>query len=214
MADDIAEITEITLSDGPSSVDVGVFNGVTGARGTWVIPGSGNPANYYDPVRQKYVYDDPTNALPELVAQFYDWYLDLDTSSPTYLATFQLKETGQWEKIFKVVPNTYNTNRVLTFTGGVATTSVVVLKETLLLEQKFGNNFNLSNLDINIDIDLESIAPDLPYPVMPSFTVGTVTSDSTTYTFPLTIVATQVHPVNGLEAVSGNRIAHISISVI
>ena len=214
MADDIAEITEITLSDGPSSVDVGVYNGVTGARGTWVIPGSGNPANYYDPVRQKYIYDDPTNALPELVAQFYDWYIDLEPTSETYLATFQLKETGQWERIFKVVPNTYHTNRVLTFTAGVASTNVIVSKNTLLLEQKFGNDFDLSSLDINLDLDIENIAPEFPYPVISSFIIGTPTSNSTTYTFPITITASQIHDVNGLEAITGNRIVHISISVI
>lgn len=214
MSDDLAEVKEVILEDGPGSIELDVFRGKDGPRGTWIIPGSGNPSSYYNALEGKYIYPDGRGVLPRLEAQFYDWYVDLDASSPTYLTTFQLKENNQWDVIFKVTPNMYHTNRVLSFVGGVATTDVVVLKESLPLEQKYGNNIDIADFKINLEIDLESIPPDLPYPVILSFTPGVATSDSTSYTFPITIVASQLHPINGVEAISGNRIAHISISVI
>lgn len=214
MADDLAKVEQIELTGSPYSIDLEVYRGPEGERGAYIIPGSGNPSEYFDISTQTYTFPDPTGAEEELVAQLYDWYIDLDTNSVTYLSTFQLKKTNVWEQIFKVIPNVYNTNRVLSFTSGVAMTNVVVSDQTLLLEQKFGENFNLANLSVNLDIDIENSYPGTPYPVMSSFTAGEPTYSSGSYTFPITIVASQLHPVNGLEAVSGSRLVHITISVI
>ena len=214
MADDLAKVEQIQLTGSPYSIDLEVYRGPEGERGAYIIPGSGNPSNYFDISTQTYTFPDPTGAEEELAAQLYDWYIDLDTNSETYLSTFQLKKTNVWEQIFKVIPNVYNTNRVLVFVNGVATTNVVVSDNTLLLEQKFGANFNLANLSVNLDIDIENPYPEVPYPVMTSFTTGEPTYASGFYTFPITIVASQLHPVNGLEAVSGARVAHITVSVI
>ena len=74
--------------------------------------------------------------------------------------------------------------------------------------------FNIANLSVNLDIDIENMYPGVPYPVMSSFTAGVPTYSGGLYTFPITIVASQLHPVNGIEAVSGSRLVHISISVI
>lgn len=273
MADDLAEVTSIQLTDAPASIQLDVYRGSEGNRGAYIIPGSGNPSSYFDVTTQTYTFPDPTGAEDELVAQLYDWYLDLETTSPTYMSTFQLKKTNQWEQIFKVIPNVYNTNRVLLFVSGATTTNIVVPKETLLLSQKFGdqtqtNNFNIfripsstdttstvasevamlalsgqavgnyayrsdrsqffrlvslpasdigswqEELSINMDIDIENPPPGTPYPVMSSFIVGKPTYNGTAYTFPVSIVGSQLHPVNGLEAISGTRTTHISISVI
>lgn len=214
MADDLAKVEEIQLTGSPYSVDLEVYRGEEGKRGAYIIPGSGNPSEYFDVTTQTYTFPDPAGAEEEIVAQLYDWYIDLDTGSTTYLSTFQLKKTNIWEQIFKVIPNVYNTNRVLSFTAGVATTNVVVSNQTLLLQQQFGQNFNLANLSVNLDIDIENPYPGTPYPVMTSFTAGEPTYASGFYTFPITIVASQLHPVNGLEAVSGARVAHITVSVI
>ena len=214
MSDDIAELQSITLTNAPASISVDVYRGLEGNRGAYIIPGLGNPSTYFDISTKSYMFPDPTGAEEKIVAQLYDWYLDLSPVSPTYMSTFQLKKNGTWEQIFKVIPNVYNTNRVISFTGGVATTNVVVSDETLLLEQKFGNNFNIANLSVNLDIDIENMYPGVPYPVMSSFTAGVPTYSGGLYTFPITIVASQLHPVNGIEAVSGSRLVHISISVI
>ncbi len=273
MADDIAPITEIQVTDAPASVDLQLYRGPEGPRGAYIIPGSGNPANYFDVTTQTYNFPDPTGAEEELVAQLFDWYLDLKTTSDTYLSTFQLKKENVWEQIFKVIPNVYNTNRILTFTSGAISTNVVVSKNTLLLSQKFGDQTQTSNFDvfripgssdttytvasqsamlalssatvghyayrsdksqffrlkslpysvidnwqpelsINADIDIENLAPGVPYPVMSSFVLSKPTYNGTNYTFPISIVGSQLHPVNGLEAISGSRNAHISISVI
>jgi hypothetical protein len=273
MSSSIAEVKEIQIRNAPSSVVVDVYKGREGSRGTYVIPGFGLPTNYFNPVTGQYIFPDPTGAENELVAQFYDWYIDLDTSSTTYLSSFQLKTNNEWEQFLKVIPNTYNTNRVLDFVSGVTSTNVVVSKNTLLLSQKFGdqsqtNNFNVyripSNLDtvstvnsesamlslssqsvgnyayrtdrsqffrltstpssnidnwqaelsINLDLDIENSIPNLPYPVISSFSLGKPTYDGDSYTFPISIIGSQLHPVNGLEAISGLRTIHISISVI
>lgn len=273
MADDLAKVEEIQLTNSPEAITLEVYRGPEGQRGAYIIPGSGNPANYFDIATQTYTFPDPTGAEEELVAQLYDWYIDLETTSETYLSTFQLKKTNLWEQIFKVIPNTYNTNRVLGFVSGAASTNVVVSDNTLLLSQKFGdqtktNDFNVyriptssdttstvssesamlalsgqsvSNyayrtdksqffrlvslpasdigswqpeLSINVDIDIENPIPNAPYPVLSSFKVSKPTYDGSNYTFPITISGSQLHPVNGLEAISGARTAHISISVI
>lgn len=214
MADDLAEVTSIQLTDAPASIQLDVYRGSEGDRGAYIIPGSGNPSLYFDVATQSYTFPDPTGAEDELVAQLYDWYLDLDTTSATYMSTFQLKKDNIWEQIFKVIPNVYNTNRVLSFVNGTVNTDVVVSDQTLLLEQKFGENFNLSSLSVNLDIDVENLYPGTPYPVMTSFNAGEPTYSLGLYTFPITIVASQIHPVNGVEAISGSRLVHISISVI
>lgn len=198
MADDLAKVEEIQLTGSPYSVDLEVYRGEEGKRGAYIIPGSGNPSEYFDVTTQTYTFPDPTGAEEELVSQLYDWYIDLDTTSTTYLSTFQLKKTNVWEQIFKVIPNVYNTNRMLNFVNGTATTNVIVPKETLLLSQKFGQNFNLASLVVNLDVDIENPPPGLPYPVMSSAIAGTPTFDGTNYTFPITINASQVMPGTNL----------------
>lgn len=273
MADDLAKVEQIELTNSPDSIEVDVYRGAEGKRGAYIIPGSGNPSNYFDIATQSYTFPDPTGAEEELVAQLYDWYIDLETTSETYLSTFQLKKTNIWEQIFKVIPNTYNTNRVLAFTSGATSTNVIVSDNTLLLSQKFGDqsqtgNFNIyriptsldttstvssesamlalsgqsvgnyayrtdksqffrltslpasdigswqPELSINVDVDIENPIPNTPYPVISSFVLSKPTYDGTNYTFPISIVGSQLHPVNGLEAISGARTAHITVSVI
>jgi len=148
MADDILPITEIQVTDAPSSVELSLYRGPEGPRGAYIIPGSGHPSTYLDVATQTYTFPDPTGAEDELVAQLYDWYLDLSVTSETYMSTFQLKNSNVWEQIFKVIPNVYNTSRVFLFVSGQTTTSVVVPKETLLLSQKFGDQTQTSNFDI------------------------------------------------------------------
>jgi hypothetical protein len=273
VADEIAKLEEIEIIGSPSSVSLEVYRGPEGARGAYIIPGSGSPSNYFDIATQQYIFPDPTGAEEELAAQLYDWYIDLETTSPTYNSTFQLKKNNQWEQIFKVIPNSYSTNKVLLFVSGATNTSIVISKDTLLLSQKFGNQSDTNNLSIfriptstdtvstissesqmlaltgqsvgsyayrsdrsqffrlkatpstdinnwqeeisiNLDLDIENPIPETPYPVMSSFIIGKPEFDGDEYTFPISIVASQLHPVNGLEAVSGTRTVHISISVI
>jgi hypothetical protein len=143
MTDSFATVNEVFLNDpnaitedAPSSITLDVYKGLSGERGTYVIPGLGNP-NTYD-FENSFILDnegDPQNIIP----QPFDWFVNLLPTDPTYLTVFQLDSNGQnWNVIFKIIPNTYNQNTIANFTLGSTTKIFYVPRESLRLEQLFG----------------------------------------------------------------------------
>jgi hypothetical protein len=143
MTDSFATVNEVFLNDpnaitedAPSSITLDVYKGLSGERGTYVIPGLGNP-NTYD-FENSFILDnegDPQNIIP----QPFDWFVNLLPTDPTYLTVFQLDSNGQtWNVIFKIIPNTYSQNTIANFTLGSTTKIFYVPRESLRLEQLFG----------------------------------------------------------------------------
>lgn len=141
---DIAQVREVFLNNPdltedtvPSAVTLGFDVGLSGDRGSYIIPGLGNP-NTYD-------FSLPSGldneGKPQVVKpQPFDWFINLRPTDPTYLTMFYLEKTGQtWSKIFKLFPNIYNRNFVGTFINGQLSKVLSVSNETLVLEQLFGN---------------------------------------------------------------------------
>lgn len=145
MSDDLAQVTEITVTNAPSSVVVESYLGPEGNRGAYVIPGLGSPSTYdFD---NAYILD--TEGNPKSVTpQLFDWFVNLSPTDPDYLTIFILDKDNIWQPAFKVIPNTYNTNRIVGFLNGSTTTDVVVSKNTLRLSQEFGDQTNRSDLSI------------------------------------------------------------------
>ena len=145
MADDLAQVTEIVVTNSPSSVVVESYLGPEGNRGAYVIPGLGSPSTYdFD---NAYILD--TEGNPKSVTpQLFDWFVNLSPTDPDYLTIFILDKDNVWQPAFKVIPNTYNTNRIVAFLNGATTTDVIVSKNTLRLSQEFGDQSNRSDTSI------------------------------------------------------------------
>jgi hypothetical protein len=163
MTDSFATVNEVFLNDpnaitedAPSSITLDVYKGLSGERGTYVIPGLGNP-NTYD-FENSFILDnegDPQNIIP----QPFDWFVNLLPTDPTYLTVFQLDSNGQtWNVIFKIIPNTYSQNTIANFTLGSTTKVFYVPRESLRLEQLFGagNRDDLSTYRIPDSEDIVS----------------------------------------------------------
>lgn len=149
----IEQVREIFLNDpnvvedtAPSSIELSFDCGLNGDRGSYVIPGLGNP-NEYD-FSLPAILDN--EGKPQIISpQVYDWFINLKPTDPTYLTMFYLKkETNSWEKIFKVLPNIYNRNFVGTFLNGQLSTILSVSNETLVLEQLFGDQLIKNDFSI------------------------------------------------------------------
>lgn len=160
---DIAKISEVFLNDpnaveetAPSSIRLDFDRGPSGDRGSYIIPGLGNPNNY--DFANSYILDN--EGVPQSITPNpFDWFLNLNPTDPTYLTMFYLEKTGDsWEKIFKMMPNTYNRDFVGTFTLGQLTTILSVSNESLALGQLFGdqsvkNDFSIYRIpDITDDV--------------------------------------------------------------
>lgn len=145
MSGELATVVEIEATSAPSSIILDLYRGQSGVRGAYVIPGLGDPRSY--DFANSYILDN--DGIPQQITpRTYDWFLNLEPTSPTYLTTFILKKNNIWEPEFKVIPNTHNTNRVIALISGSAQTDVVVSNEKLLLSQAFGDQSNKSDLSI------------------------------------------------------------------
>jgi len=200
MVDSIIAVDTVSITGGPASIKVDVDFGPQGQRGSLILYGSGRPNDF------------TTNISPP--PQLLDWFINLKTTDTEYLYIYQyVSEAGavQWKRIFKIIPNVYNTNTVVNFENGVAQLSINLLNTTLILVP------GQSLLDIvpNVHISLETMPTDSTvYPVASAFKISNPVIIEEQYFLPITITAAQLNASTGWEAVNGDRTAHISINVI
>jgi hypothetical protein len=180
------------VSGGADSVQVTTDLGTQGVRGGLILYGSGQP-------------EDPGVTFVETL-QNLDWYINLKTTDSEYLYVYQY-QNGTWVKIFKIIPNTYNTNQTATFTSGQAVLSIIVSNTTApLLQQTL-----TSKLNVHIDVQGQTNAP-----IASSFVVGQYTiNEDNAYVLPITVTAAQINPGTGVwSALSGQANVNVSINVI
>jgi hypothetical protein len=180
------------VSGGADSVQVTTDLGTQGVRGGLILYGSGQP-------------EDPGVTFVETL-QNLDWYINLKTTDSEYLYVYQY-QNGTWVKIFKIIPNTYNTNETATFTSGQAVLSIIVSNTTApLLQQTL-----TSKLNVHIDVQGQTNAP-----IASSFVVGQYTiNEDSAYVLPITVTAAQINPGTGVwSALSGQANVNVSINVI
>ena len=209
MADSIVAVDTVTLIGGPAKVNVALDFGPQGQRGSLILYGLGKP-----------------NSLPEedfsYKPQLLDWYINLLTTDSEYLYLYQyVSKDGidQWTRIFKIIPNVYNTNETVTFANGLATVNIAIANTTLALLP----GANISELKLNTHIDIENAAEtnvEHIYPVISSFKIGSPVVNNNQYYLPIYLSAIELVPTGVPAApylptpVTGSRTAHISINVI
>jgi hypothetical protein len=180
------------VSGGADSIQVNTDLGTQGVRGGLILYGSGKP-------------EDSGVTFVETL-QNLDWYINLKTTDSEYLYVYQY-QNGTWVKIFKIIPNTYNTNETATFTSGQTVLNVVVSNTTApLLQQTL-----TSKLNVHIDVQGQTNAP-----IASSFVVGQYTiNEDSAYVLPITVTAAQINPGTGVwSALSGQANVNVSINVI
>lgn len=129
MADQNVVIAQdtVTVTGGESSVSVDVNFGSKGDNGSIILYGIGKPQNL------------PAKKFPK-TPQILDWYINTDSTDDEYLFIYQYiysNNVGTWKRVFKIIPNTYQTNQVVTFVNGIAQANVVVSNTTLPLVPQY-----------------------------------------------------------------------------
>ena len=126
MADQNVVISQdtVTVTGGESTINVDVNFGPKGDDGSVILYGIGKPQNL-----------DPSD-FPQ-TPRVLDWYINVDSTDDEYLYIYQyvfVNNAGFWKRVFKIIPNSYQTNKSVTFSAlGVASASVVVSNVTLPL---------------------------------------------------------------------------------
>jgi hypothetical protein len=141
MDQSISQVNEIFLNDpnakfqsAPSSINIDLYKGLEGERGSYVIPGLGDPN-----LQTKFRILDSEGKEQFISAKPLDWFINLQPGDDTYLTVFQLNEkTFLWDKIFKTIPNVYSRNIVSEFVDGEVDILIEVPREGLRIEQLFG----------------------------------------------------------------------------
>lgn len=198
MVDSIVQVDTVTVTGGPSNVNVELDFGPSGQRGSLILYGLGKPTSL--------------GVVFPQTPQLLDWYINLNTSDDEYLYIYQYVNrdgTETWDRIFKIIPNTYNVNQALTFTAGQATTTIAVSNTTLPLLSA------TSGINMHIQIEQPAVAP---FPIASSFAItGEPSFDPETYLYSLPILVTAME-FNALttqwQAVSGQRVVHFGINIV
>lgn len=113
----------VVVTGGASTLNVDVNFGSKGSDGSLILYGLGKPT-------------DPGVVFPN-EPKLLDWYINIDTTDDEYLYIYQYvyaNSVSTWSRVFKIVPNVYQTNKVVNFNAmGVAVANVSVSNTTLPL---------------------------------------------------------------------------------
>lgn len=117
----------VVVTGGTSTLNVDVNFGSTGTDGSLILYGQGKPT-------------DPGVVFP-VEPKLLDWYINIDNTDDEYLYIYQfIYKNAQttWNRIFKIIPNTYQTNKVVTFDAtGTGIANVEVSNTTLPLVPQY-----------------------------------------------------------------------------
>lgn len=129
MADQTVTIAEdtVVVTGGASTLNVDVNYGAPGSDGSLILYGQGKPT-------------DPGVTFP-VQPRLLDWYINIDNTDDEYLYIYQFiykNATTTWNRIFKIIPNTYQTNKTVTFDAtGVGQANIAVSNTTLPLVPQY-----------------------------------------------------------------------------
>lgn len=118
----------VVVSGGQPIVTVDANFGLKGDNGSIILYGHGKPQNI---------------AKFPRTPQILDWYINIDSTDDEYLYIYQYIYTnnvGNWTRVFKIIPNAYQTNRIVDFDeNGIAVVNIEVSNTTLPLipQQQF-----------------------------------------------------------------------------
>jgi hypothetical protein len=194
MTDIVSTISSINLNvlSGPSSIDIAVDYGQRGDRGSIILYGQGKPHLV---------------TLPSTPA-VYDMYINLLPSDDEYQWVYQYisQPSGYgWRPLFKLNPNTYSKNSVLSFTNGSAEIWVPIVSIT-------GGEMSISGLSsgsFNVQHTVISQSP-----VASSIYVSDLAiSPDDILALPITIKASEFSG-GDWSLLSGEKTVHIFITMV
>ena len=195
------ETNTLVVTGGSPSINVITDFGATGSRGGLILYGDGKPS-------------EAGIQFPQPPQQLY-WYINLKSSDSEYLYIYQYQNrdsVNQWNKVFKIIPNTYSTNISLEFVNGVAIANIIVSNTTLpILSQS-----TLPQLNTHIDLQTSSGAPIASSFTLLGYDVVEENDFPVAYALRIQVQAAQfvAVPTPGVVPLSGEALAHITINVI
>jgi hypothetical protein len=113
----------VTVSGGQSFLNVDVNFGNKGDDGSVILYGAGKPQNL------------SINSFPR-TPRILDWYINTDSTDDEYLYIYQYIYTNNetnWARVFKIIPNVYQTNKIVSFKDGIGSANIIVSNTTLPL---------------------------------------------------------------------------------
>jgi hypothetical protein len=187
-------ISSINLNvvSGPSAIDIAVDYGQRGDRGSLILYGQGKPHLV---------------TLPETPA-VYDMYINLLASDDEYQWVYQYISQPSgfgWKALFKLNPNTYSRNSVLSFVNGAAEIRIPITSIT------GGNSSLLGVSSGNFNVQHTVIAQK---PIASAVFVGDISVDGNdVLSLPITVKASQLED-STWSALTGENTVHIFITMV
>ena len=113
----------VVVTGGTSTLNVDVNFGSKGSDGSLILYGLGKPT-------------DPGVVFPS-EPKLLDWYINIDNTDDEYLYIYQYvyaNSISTWSRVFKIIPNVYQTNKIVNFNSqGVGVANLSVSNTTLPL---------------------------------------------------------------------------------
>jgi hypothetical protein len=194
MADVASTISSIDLNvlSGPTTIELAVDYGQRGDRGSLILYGQGKPALVSLPTTPA-VYDMYVNLLPS--DDQYQWVYQYISQPSGY----------GWKPLFKLNPNTYSENSILSFVNGSSEIWVPVVSVTggdIVTSSITSGSFNVQHTVVAQN------------PVASSVSIGDITrSPDDILALPITIKAAEF--IGGEWAlVSGEKQVHLFITMV
>jgi hypothetical protein len=117
----------VVVSGGASTLNVDVNFGSKGSDGSLILYGLGKPT-------------DPGVVFPN-EPKLLDWYINIDNTDDEYLYIYQYvysNSISTWSRVFKIIPNVYQTNKIVNFNAqGVGVANLSVSNTTLPLVPQY-----------------------------------------------------------------------------
>lgn len=190
MVDIILSSDDLVVLGGPESVNVEVDFGPKGDRGSLVFVGNGKPD------------------LVDIgqVPKIFDLYINLLTTDDEYLMIYQYVDilgTSQWQKLTKLIPNTYVTNQSIDF----SIVNYCHIPIASIVDPSYVGNTDASNFSVQA-----TFATSAGYPIVSSIKTEVVTL-SGIQNLKITFYAKEFDGANWID-ITGSRTANLHISVV
>lgn len=191
MTDILLATEDITVLGGPTSISVDLDFGPQGERGSLIFVGMGDP-NLND-----------IGQIPNI----FDLYINIDPNHEDYLYQYQyqnIASVNTWTKILKLIPNTYSSNLLRTFTDGSTNTINIPLINIIPADQVgliSSSNFNIQHSIVGSN------------PIASSILVGDVLSVNEILSLPITINAAEYVSSSWIP-LSGPKTIHLFVNVV
>lgn len=186
----------VVVTGGSDTITVETDFGAQGIRGGLILYGTGNP--------------DTIAKFPK-EPQNLDWYINIKTNDPEYLYIYQYTakpEGNSWDRVFKIIPNSYSVNIDTEFSGEPEATVVYIpIAETgiVLLD-----GVDFTDITINAHVEVNNTLP-----TASSFVIGSPSVYQGSLALPINIFAAELNPLDGTwSALSGTKTVHVTLNVI